>query len=97
MPASSGVSRSDHRELQRRLDRLELVCEGIWRLVREKTQLSDADLIEKIAEIDLEDGRYDGQKKTPTFRECTQCGRKNNKSLNSCMYCGEILIAQPFD
>lgn len=96
-PALSSAGRSELRELERRIDKLEMVCEGMWRLLQEKAHLTDTELIERIAEIDLEDGRYDGQKKTPSFRECSKCGRKNNKSLPSCMYCGELFIAQPFD
>jgi len=38
------------------LERLTLVCESMWQLLREKTSLTEEELSAKVTELDLEDG-----------------------------------------
>lgn len=96
-PSSSiAGTKSDVRELQAQVDKLELIVEALWRQLKRHTELKDEDLIETISEIDLEDGQYDGKKATKSFRECPKCQRRINKSHSKCFYCGEVLLAQPF-
>lgn len=89
-------TKSDVRQLQAQVDKLELITEALWRQLKRHTELTDEDLIETISEIDLEDGQYDGKKATKSFRECPKCQRRINKSHSKCFYCGEVLLAQPF-
>lgn len=92
----TGADASHVRELMVRLDRLEIVAEATWNLLKKKTGLSDSALIEEMVEIDLSDGHFDGRKKTPTACDCTKCGRKNNKYHSRCIYCGTIIVPKPF-
>ncbi|MEM0967376.1 MAG: hypothetical protein AAGJ81_14610 [Verrucomicrobiota bacterium] len=92
----STAIKSDIRDLQQRLDKLEIVSEAMWLLLKEKTGLSDEDLIYKVSEVDLEDGKLDGKKKKPSARECHKCGRKNHRNHTRCLYCGELLLSHPF-
>jgi hypothetical protein len=96
---SSSISdaKSDIRDLEARVDKLELIVESLWRQLKRHTELKDEDLIEMMSQIDLEDGQYDGKKSTKSFRECAGCGRRISKSHTKCFYCGEVLLAQPFE
>lgn len=90
-------TKSDIRELAARVDKLELINEALWRLIEENTTLTEEDLIEKITEIDLIDGRYDGKKDSAkSFRECPKCHRRVNKRHQKCFYCGETFLPDPF-
>lgn len=96
-PSSSiAGTKSDVRELQAQVDKLELVVEALWRQLKRHTELTEEDLIETISQIDLEDGVYDGKKTTKAFRECPGCQRRINKTHTKCFYCGEVLLTQPF-
>jgi len=88
---------SQIRDLEFRLGKLEIVAEALWELLREKTDLSEVDLLERVAEIDLRDGRYDGKRKKSPSVECPKCGRMNSKQHGSCLYCGETILLNPFD
>lgn len=88
-------ARTDLQQAERRLARLELVCEALWNLLKERTKLTDEDLMSHIAELDLADGQADGRKvKEP--QECGQCGRTNSPNRDHCMYCGSTLRTTPF-
>ncbi|MGB0744852.1 MAG: hypothetical protein ACPGSB_10045 [Opitutales bacterium] len=94
---SNAGTKSDLRELQAQVDKLELIVEALWRQLKRHTELSDEDLVETISELDLEDGKYDGKKETKSFRECPSCRRNINKNHTKCFYCGEVLLSQPFE
>ena len=43
-------------ELQVTLERLSLTCRAMWELLRERTDVSEDELIAKVHELDLRDG-----------------------------------------
>ncbi len=77
-------------------NRLELTCQAMWIIMKEKLNLTDEDLVACIAELDLSDGIADG-KKAKAILTCPNCKRANSRSLEFCMYCGQILRSSPFD
>lgn len=85
--ARAGVARADVKLLQDRVDKLTLVCMAMWELLRDKAQLSEAELMEKVKEIDLRDGVPDG-KVTKTVAQCPKCNRVMSPRHKRCMYCG---------
>lgn len=72
---------------QDRLDKLTLINMAVWSLIREKTNLTEEDLLERIKEIDLTDGVLDG-KVRQTAVKCPKCGRVMSNKHRSCLYCG---------
>jgi hypothetical protein len=70
-----------------RMDRLTLVCMALWALLREKTGLTEQDLLKKVEEIDLSDGVLDGKVRS-TVAKCAQCGRAISPRHRRCIYCG---------
>lgn len=81
-------------QLEERVGRLTLACTAMWELLRERSGLTDRELLDHIQEVDLRDGRLDGQHK-PSGIVCPSCGRNNNQRHVACMYCESLLPRKP--
>jgi len=93
--ADVGAVRASVSEVTARLDRTLLAFEALWTLLREKLGLSDLELVERINELDLSDGKLDGRlRKTPV--SCPGCGRTMSRKFPKCMYCGQAVVHDPF-
>src|SRR5437764_146547 len=85
------------KELESRVEKLTLVNLAIWSLLREKTGLKEEDLLDRVRQIDLQDGVLDGKLSRNTS-ECPKCHRVMSPRHKKCMYCGhEELVASAFD
>ena len=101
LPNRSSTSKvnkdAEVRYLEDRVDRLSLICMAMWSLMRDKTGLSEDDLMERVKMLDLMDGDEDG-KATTTVSQCTKCNRPMNRRHKRCLYCGhDKLIQSAFD
>ena len=86
------------RDIEERLDRMALACTALWELLRERTSLTEEDLMKKVQEIDLRDGVPDGKISKKELRRCSKCGRTMSPRHRRCLYCGnEDLQAEVFD
>jgi hypothetical protein len=74
--------------LETRLDRLALVCRALWSYLQEATQLSEEELLERVKQLDLADGKLDG-KVSAAVVECPSCHRTMSPKHGRCMWCGE--------
>ena len=74
--------------LEGKVDALALTCQAMWELLRDRSKLTEDDLIAKVNDIDLRDGREDG-KMGSRGAPCSNCGRILSKRHERCMYCGE--------
>jgi len=90
-------AKSDVEELRRDVERLLLITEALWRIAREKLNCTDADLVQRIHDIDLEDGKLDGRKGISPARPCPHCQRLLVKHRLTCMYCGKPVDLLPFE
>ena len=88
-------TRTDFQEMEARLDKAMLACEAMWTIMRDKFGLDDAQLAERINDIDLSDGKLDGKVRKPAVA-CPKCGRNNAQRFARCMYCGQALSGDPF-
>ena len=78
-------------------ERLYLVVQAMWELLKDKAGLTDADLDAKVQEIDMRDGRLDGQDSTQTDPlTCRQCGRTILSGQAQCSWCGTQAEGGPF-
>jgi hypothetical protein len=73
--------------LEEQLDRLRLVNQALWELMRDQHGLDKFQLEQKLEEIDGRDGRVDGRL-TEIGLKCPQCGRVSNSRHGKCLYCG---------
>lgn len=94
--AESAANRAGDKamEVDRRVERLQLVMQAMWELLREREGITDAELEQRILEVDLRDGIRDGRMATE-FVICVQCHRKTGvKAHRRCFYCGTTLVGQ---
>lgn len=89
-------SRRELVKLRRELDYLTLVTQSLWDLTKEKTGLQDADIMARIREFDMKDGKIDGRLvRTP--EPCPKCSRMLSLDTNACMFCGiKVDRTKPF-
>lgn len=76
-----------YEELMQRHEKMALVCQALLELVQERTGITDDDLEKKILEVDLRDGKADGQMK-PQISKCPTCGRNVSSKRPVCIFCG---------
>jgi len=100
MPQGNGGDGGSKRDsstlyLEKRLDRAMLACEALWSIVRDKLDLTDEQLAQRMNDLDLADGKLDG-KVRKTAVSCPKCGRTIKRSLPKCMYCGQPIVHDPF-
>lgn len=95
--STAAEAQSDAREakdsvhdVNERVDQLLLVSAAMWELVREKTGLTEEDLIQRVAILDARDGTADG-KLTATVVKCPKCQRPVAARHQRCLYCGYVL------
>ena len=72
-----------------------LIVEAMWTLMSEKLGLTDEDLYKRCLELDLQDGKLDGQARRPLLT-CASCARETPQRFARCMYCNAALPASPF-
>lgn len=72
--------------LEHKLERLTLVTEALWEIVKHETGRKDADLIAIMTDLDLSDGKRDGKHRRPAAK-CHQCGKVFQRAHARCMYC----------
>ena len=80
--------KEDVRNLEERLDRLLLVTQALWSLLRKRTKLTEKDLLNEVTELDLQDGKLDGKATKPIVR-CPKCDATICHKFNRCLFCGE--------
>ena len=78
------------------VERLFMITEALWTLLREMHGFSDADLENVIQEVDLRSGRLDGKRARKEGPLCSSCNRRNSGRTPTCMYCGTMLPIEPF-
>lgn len=84
---TTNLIQSDVVCLRDEVERLSLLNQAMWELLRERLRLSDDDLEKKAQEVDMRDGKPDGKMSRHPLR-CPQCGRVTNSRHKKCLYCG---------
>lgn len=85
MPPETPTSIAQEQKM--RMDRLVLVCMAMWSLLKEKTGVTEEELLKRVQEIDLSDGRLDGKvRHSPAT--CKSCARPMSPRHLKCIYCG---------
>lgn len=93
--ADARTAARDVQELESQLDRALLACEAMWSFMRDKLGLTDEQLVQRINDIDLSDGKLDGKvRKKPVT--CPKCNRTISPRFPACMYCGQVIVHDPF-
>jgi hypothetical protein len=94
---SASEAKSEVGELRAEIDRLLMVTEALWTILKEEHNLDENKLGDYIREIDLRDGRLDGRvAKTSGPAECPSCQRKLSRRHYKCIYCGAEVTPDTF-
>ena len=84
--------------LRGEIERLMMITEALWVILKEELNYDDAALIERIRQIDLRDGKLDGRVSTKTRpQQCAKCNRPVSKRRPVCPYCGAPVAKLPFE
>ncbi len=78
-------------DLDERLDRLLLVVESMWSLMKEHGY-TDEQLASRIRQIDAEDGTEDGRRTLRPTR-CPKCNSMVEPGRTTCTYCGAAIAS----
>jgi hypothetical protein len=78
------------------IERLLMITEALWILLKKERGYTDADLVRLVSEIDLRDGSLDGRVARKPPQSCSHCSRPLAKSRPLCIYCGEPVQPDPF-
>jgi hypothetical protein len=95
--ASPGVhhAKSKADSVEQRLERALLTMEAMWTLLRERLQVTDEELANRIVEVDESDGILDGRVRRPP-KACPHCKKPIPARFARCVYCGEAVAPEPF-
>lgn len=89
--------RTENESLRFDVEKLFMITRALWTLLQEQHGYSDEQLVQRIQEIDLQDGRLDGKVAKEKIRpDCPQCGRKLMGQRPVCLYCGAEVALDPF-
>ncbi len=87
----------DRRFLDDKIDTLALVCRAMWALLQEKCGVTEKELLARMEQLDLEDGKRD-RKRRVAAKKCPRCGRALNARHAACLYCGApVEFSSAFD
>ena len=79
------------------IERLSMITEALWTILKEKHGYGDEELTKRITEIDLRDGKLDGGAASSEALVCPQCKRMHvAKHRPICLYCGATISVEPF-
>jgi hypothetical protein len=97
VPTTPGIDRaiSKAEGAEQRLDRALLTLEAMWTLLRERLNVTDEHLVQRIVEIDESDGIRDGKVRRPPVA-CPHCAKTIPARFPRCFYCGEAVPVDPF-
>lgn len=76
------------KRLETQIDEQKLIIQALAEILVIKGVISKDDLLEKIKEVDVRDGRVDGKIGSNSNSKCDSCGRSYNVRINKCQYCG---------
>ena len=75
--------------MQTDIERLLLITEGLWNIVKEEHGYDDEDLVRRVLQVDMKDGKIDGKVAAQKPGDCPHCDRPLSQDRRFCLYCGE--------
>jgi hypothetical protein len=79
------------------VEKLFMITEALWTILKEQHGYSDDELIGRIQEIDLRDGKLDGKVAKQQNPPCPHCGRTLIGKRPVCFYCGTEVVRDIFE
>ena len=79
------------------IERLLMITEALWGILKEKHGYTDDELMRRITEIDRRDGKVDGRVAQSPPASCPRCNRTLERKRPFCLYCGQAIAWDPFE
>ena len=95
--SDAATARMDVEMLRSDVERLLMISEALWLILKEQHGFDDNELVKRIVEIDMRDGKLDGRVAATPPRQCPKCNRTLFKNRSRCIYCGEYVVMNPFE
>lgn len=89
--------RTQNTAIMRDVEKLFMITEALWAILKEQHGYTDEDLGQMIQDIDLRDGKLDGKVSKKQNPSCPQCGRTLMGKHPICLYCGTAVVRDPFE
>ena len=96
-PSTASEARSIAQAARADIERLLMITEALWQILKEQHGYTDAELFRRVTEIDLRDGRADGRVAPSPPRKCPHCDRVMVKNRPLCIFCGKPSMVDPFE
>jgi hypothetical protein len=93
----SAASRGEVDMMKADIEKLLMITEALWQVLKNKHNYTDDDLLGWVQEIDMRDGKLDGRVARMGTAYCPQCNRTLMRSKAVCLYCGEPVKADLFE
>lgn len=94
--SAESSAQAEINKLQNDVERLLLISEALWKILKEQHGYTNDLLQRRILEIDGADGKIDGHKASSPPRKCPECSRVVAKNATRCMWCGTLAPGDPF-
>jgi hypothetical protein len=79
------------------IERLLMITEALWGILKEQHGYTDDELMRRITEIDRRDGKVDGRVAQSPPGSCPRCNRTLERKRSFCLYCGQAIAWDPFE
>ena len=89
--------RTENEQIQFDVEKLLMITEAMWTILKEQLGYEDEELMRRIEEIDMRDGVLDGKVKGSINPPCPECGRVLIGKMPKCLYCGTAVQRDPFE
>jgi hypothetical protein len=93
---TAAQARTEVQSMRADIEKLLMITEALWGILKEQHGYTDDELIRRIQEIDLKDGTLDGKVARQPPALCPKCNRAINRNHTSCLYCGQEVQTEPF-
>ena len=86
----ASAARQETEVLREDMERLLMIVEALWKILKEQHGYGDEELLKRVYEIDFSDGRLDGRVGTRAEpQNCPHCNRVLSRRRPTCVYCGK--------
>jgi hypothetical protein len=89
-------ARTDAELLNHDIDRLLMITEALWTLMKQEHGYADDVLTKLIEDIDRRKVIVDGMAVKDPPQACPNCGKINSAKRAFCIYCGKPILTNPF-
>jgi hypothetical protein len=94
--SAANEAKTDVEIFKHDIDRLLLITEALWTLMKQQQGYTDDVLVGLIQDIEKQKAAAYANATKDAPAPCPFCGRLNTATRSFCMYCGKALPAKPF-